>query len=218
MMPDTASVNCVTPDSAAPGEDAAWVVVELPVSADAALAFVGDAERLFRLNPHLEIQSWERAPAPDHGQRYRVRWISELSGVAQELELAIVPGEANGFSVEYSAGIKRFTRVQVERRGGGTGVLTLRDVYDTPQGADREERLREVDRSLVPWGAAIRRYLLGLQRWGRWPLYRWYMTGYWLRMKPRERRIARLLIWTTALEFLVFALVLAVFLADHGRA
>lgn len=204
--------------AAVPGEDAAWVVVDLPLSADAAQAFVADVERLFRLNPHLEIESWEIIAASDHGSRYRVRWTSDLDGVPRKLELAVVPGAAPGFRVDYSAGIKRFTRVQVEPAGSGTAILTLRDEYDTPQGADRQQRLKEVDRSLVPWGAAIRRYLLGLQRWGRWPLYRWYMTGYWVRMKPRERRVARLLIWTTVLEFVVFALVLAVLVAEQGRA
>jgi len=216
-MPKAAAGESRPAAAAAPGEDAAWVVVELPVAPDAALAFVGDVQRLFRLNPYLEILSWETVPGRESRERYRARWVNEMNGIASDLELAVVPNETLlGYRVEYSAGIKRSTEVRVEQAAGGTSVLTLRDAYDTPRGAGRERRLQEVDRSLVPWGAAIRRYLLGIQRWSRWPLYRWYMTGYWLRMKPRERRIARLLVWTTALEFLVFLLVLSVFLVDHS--
>jgi len=217
-MPGAVAGDSVPSVAAGPEEDAAWVVVELPLAPAAALAFIRDVQRLFRLNPYLEIQSWETVSGSGRGELHRARWVNEMNGIAGDFELAVVPAKSPpGFRLEYGAGLKRCTEVSVEPAGGERSTLTLRDIYDTPRGPDREQRLREVDRSLVPWGAAIRRYVQGLQRWGRWPPYRWYMTGYWLRMKPRERRIARLLIWTTALEFLVFLLVLGVFLVEHAR-
>ncbi len=72
----------------------------------------------------------------------------------------------------------------------------------------QDPRLAEVDRTLVPWVAAIRRHLLARQRWG-WlplifPLWRWWNERFLLHMAPRQRRIVRLLVWISVLEFLVF--------------
>jgi len=87
--------------------------------------------------------------------------------------------------------------------GWGCCLLPIRESYRQPE---NEAELAEVDRSLTPWGVAIRRHFLGLARWGRLPLYRWWRERVWLGMKPRERRIARLIVWSTVIEFFVFLL------------
>ncbi len=82
--------------------------------------------------------------------------------------------------------------------------------------SDAGAELAQVDRSLTPWGVAIRRHLLGLSRWGRIPLYRRWREQLWLGMRPRERRIVRLIAWVTALEFVVFLFVLAILVIESG--
>ncbi len=48
--------------------------------------------------------------------------------------------------------------------------------------------------------------------------YNWYRERFWLKMPPRQRRIARLIIWTTALEFVVFLFVFVIYWLELGRA
>jgi hypothetical protein len=74
-----------------------------------------------------------------------------------------------------------------------------------PRIADADDpRVAEVDKSLVPWVTAIRSHMLARRRWGWLPGWRWWAESFMLAMPPRQRRIVRLLVWTTVLEFLVF--------------
>lgn len=200
----------------APAEDAAWATAEIPLPAAAVHECVADVERLLRLNPYLQIEKFE--PLPDDGQgapRYRLAALNEMNGVRAERVLtmeAIEPGQ--GYTLRYDAGLKRSTRVHVREAAGGA-ALEIREDYAAPAGGLAE--LREVDRSLAPWAAAIRRYLVARDRWGRVPGYRAWSGGFWLRMTPRERRIARLLVWIAALEFVVFLFVFAIFWNELQR-
>ena len=67
------------------------------------------------------------------------------------------------------------------------------------------------------WGSVIRRYFLRRARWGWLPFYGWFQDQFWLKMPPRQRRIARLIIWTTALEFVVFLFVFIIYWLELGR-
>jgi len=68
-----------------------------------------------------------------------------------------------------------------------------------------------VDRSLIPWVNAIRRHLLDRKRWGWLPGWRWWHEGFMAGMAPRQRRIVRMIIWISVLEFVVFLFVAAIF-------
>ena len=70
---------------------------------------------------------------------------------------------------------------------------------------------QEVDRSLVPWLAAIRGHVAGLARYGWLPGYHWWAGRFMLGMRPRQRRIARMIVWISLLEFVVFLFVAAIF-------
>ena len=138
-----------------------------------------------------------------------------MNGLRQELSVSMEKAPS-GYILRYDQGLKRSTQLIVEPNGNGT-KLTLKERYDTPPEAEREERLKEVDRSLVPWAASVHDYLAGLRRWSWFPLYRWYKSRFWLGMSPRHRRITRLIFWTTALEFIVFLFVFAIYWLELSR-
>ncbi len=194
-------------------DDAAWVSLSLPLAPQALQEMLCDVEVLLRVNPCLEFERLERMP----GGRL------ELAGRNDSNHQAFATGvdyaarsDGRGFVLRYDSGIKRETHFEIapalDTDPSGS-VLTITEVYDTPPQAERERRLAEVDRSLVPWAAALRAYLLQRARWGTWPAYRWLNERFWLGMPPRQRRVARLIIWTTLLEFAVFLAALAVYVA-----
>jgi hypothetical protein len=192
-----------------PSENAAWVDIDLTQPAADVAFYLQDVERLLRLNPYLEIR---RFTPTDGG--FEIDALNEMNGLAVSQRLTFRTTGLRGYVLRYDTGLKQTTEVEVEPRGAGAR-LRIHETYRPP--ADEAE-LAQVDRSLTPWGQSIRRHFLGLARWGRLPGYRWWREGVWLRMRPRERRIARLLAWITALEFAFFLLVLAVFVTEASQA
>jgi hypothetical protein len=200
-----------------PPENAAWASVAMPMSCAVLADFLVDVERLFRLNPYLEIESWQAGQGPFvAGKRYRLVALNEMNGLRQDLEMTLEAVEPWGYVLSYGHGLKRSTRVAWESEAGGCR-LTLRDEYHAPSEAECAEGLKAVDRSLVPWAASVLGYLLRYRRWSWLPPYRWYAGRYWLGMSPRHRRIARLIIWTTLLEFVVFLFVFAIYWLESLR-
>lgn len=197
-------------------EDAAWVTAEISVPAAAVRECVSDVERFLRLNPYLQIESFERLPPDAHGApRYRLAAINEMNGVRAERVLTLdATGEGPLFALHYDSGLKRSTSVRLLEVAGGP-ALEIREEY-APKGEGPVE-LREVDRSLSHWIASIRGYLLRRARWGWVPGYRAWSGGYWLRMTPRERRITRMLLWIAGLEFVLFLFVFAIFWIELQR-
>jgi hypothetical protein len=200
----------------APAEDAAWATAEVPLPAALVHECVADVERFLRLNPYLQIERLERLPADERGTpRYRLAALNEMNGVRAERVVmmeAIEPRQ--GYTLRYDSGIKRSTRVRVLEAAGGA-ALEIREEYAPSLGGP--DTLREVDRSLSAWAAAIRRHLVARDRWGWVPGFRAITGGFWLRMTPRERRIARLMGWIAALEFVVFLFVFAIFWNELQR-
>jgi len=190
-------------------ENAAWVSIEVPLAPQQALDYARNVERLLRLNPHLEITRFERA-ADGH---YRLEGLNEMNGLAVSCGLTFQDAGADGFRLDYDSGLKLATAVTAAPHASGA-LLTIRETYRQPE---NDAELAQVDRSLTPWGVAIRRHLLGLSRWGRLPLYRWWRERVWLGLRPRERRIVRLIAWVTALEFVVFLFVLAIMVVESAR-
>jgi hypothetical protein len=194
-------------------DDAAWVKVEMPLPPAALHAFLLDLERLFRINPWLEFEGIERT-APG---RLRLRGRNHSNSQPLEVGVWLAHSEpGRSLVLRYDRGIKRETRCEIEAAAGGS-VLTITEAYDTPSEAQRDEKLKEVDRSLLPWAAALRAYLIDRARWRWLPGHRWYRERFWLGMTPRQRRIVRLIVWTTAVEFVVFLFVFAIYWNEAWR-
>lgn len=178
--------------------DTARAETTLPLPPGELDGFLQNVPRLVRLNPLLAIERW--IPA-EWGFRYAGH--NESNGRDFDLGVLVEPG-TNGaaLTLRYDGGLKRMTRFSLEPDVAGTRLVVTEHYPAIEDPAD--PRLADVDKSLVPWVAAIRRHLLARRRWGRLPGWRWWQENFMLSMVPRSRRIVRLLVWTTVIEFVIF--------------
>ena len=195
--------------AAPPGTDAAWVVIETPLTAVDLAAFCGDVERLYRINPFLEFASWQQR-APD---RFRAVFLNHSNRQHVVLEGAIARVSEFAFRIDFKDGIKKCTRLEVQPGEGG-GRLTITDEDRAPAEAPGQA---QVDRSLHAWGVALKTYLERDRRWGRLPLYRWYARRVWLPMKPAARRVTFLILVIGLADIALIALGLALYWIESGR-
>ncbi|MEK7737125.1 MAG: hypothetical protein AAB319_05145, partial [Pseudomonadota bacterium] len=193
--------------------NAAWATAQIPLPAQELLAFLADIERLFRLNPHLEISDWLAQP---DSRSYRMHALNETNDVRSEIGWRVEAvrentlwGKNSGYRLVYDRGLKQSTEFRIEANAGGS-LLTITEHYHPVQD-ETDERLKEVDRSLVPWAAALRHHLRGMARFGALPGYRWWTERFRLGMTPRQRRIVRMIVWVSVLEFVVFLFVALIF-------
>lgn len=193
-------------------EDAAWAVINTPLSVDELLAFCQDVECLFRINPQYEFKQWK--PQADGRVHWQARNISQQPSFEIDTILNITR-EENAIRVEYDGGIKDSTWFRVEP--GKTGSrLTLIDRYESLGPDEREARLNEVDRSLANWAQDIQAYLVRWNKWSWLTPWRWYMRRVWCSMKPSGRRIAYMLWWISVAELAIIMLAVGIYWAEYA--
>lgn len=189
--------------------DAAWVVIDAPLEPDRLADFCRDLERLYRINPYLEFRYWR---SRDDG-RIEAAFRNLSSGRDFEMQLTVDRASEPEFAVYYDRGIKRRTRFEVGPADGGSRLKITDDYGASAAGATPDTS--EVDRSLHAWGVALHEYLRREARWGRYGLWRWYMRRVWIPMKPAARRITFIILLVTLAEIALFALVMAIYWAEH---
>lgn len=205
-MPDLAPV--VVP-AGVTGQNAAWAVVPSRLDPAALRQFCLDVERLFRINPYLELSTWSEVGA----NRYHMRWRN-LSN-QQFIEMGMrVEALDDGLLAVYDSGLKQSTRFHVSPTDNGS-TLTIIDDYGEVTEEEAVSRLAEVDKSLTAWGEALRAYLLQERRWGNFAPYRWYRR-LWLRLKPSTRRITMLLILFTLAEIVFLSFAVLIYRIEFG--
>ncbi|TRZ92144.1 MAG: hypothetical protein D4R84_12890 [Rhodocyclaceae bacterium] len=187
-------------------EDRARAETLVPIRADVVFEFISDIERLLRLNPHLDIETWQNVP---DGVCFAA--LNEMTGRRIETAVRVETTQATrSIVLSYADGLKRATTLVVERGDGENCRLVVTEHY--PSIADAlDPRVVEVDRSLIPWVNAIRRHLLDRKRWGWLPGWRWWAGRFMPGMPPRQRRIVRMIVWVSVLEFVAFLFVAAIF-------
>lgn len=187
------------PSPAGAHEDAAWVRIETLMPAADLRIFIDDVERLYRINPLLEIAAFE--PAGEN--RYRLIARNHSNDAALDVALAVRATES-AIDVAYDSGLKAATHFRVEAAPRGS-YLFVTDVYGGVSPDDRRARAGEVDLSLNAWGRALYSYLHAWARWRWFAPWRWYMRRVWQPMKPSARRIVWM-IWVIS-AFEMFAIV-----------
>lgn len=210
-----AAAGTATASTELPAADnAAWAKTDIALSAEDVWIFLNDVERLFHLNPHLDIACWCEEAGPIRSCTLSA--LNEANGCRYEKTMRIEhdPGD-RCLTITYDKGLKAATEFRVEPIHGGSS-LTITDYYHPLKNQD-DDRLNEVDRSLVPWLAAIRGHIAGLARYRWLPGYRWWTGRFMLGMPPRQRRIAKMILWVSLLEFVVFLFVAAIFWLEQQR-
>ncbi len=197
--------------TAPPARDAAWVVIETPLTAADLAAFCGDLERLYRINPFLELLSWRQSAA----DRFQAEFLNHSNQQHTVLEGAVARVSEFAFRIDFKHGIKKCTRLEVQPGAGGSR-LTITDEYRVPAGTVPLAP-DQIDRSLHAWGVSLKAYLERDRRWGRFPLYRWYARRVWLPMKPAARRITFLILVIGLADIALIAFGLALYWIESGR-
>ena len=169
--------------------DAAWVSIETRANLSDVQRFCSNVERLFRINPHLQIRGWTRSGQDVH--RVELRNLS--NGREERFMMSAVRRQDNALMLVYENRLKRSTTIQFERCDRGTRVR-ITDDYSGPSESERRARSAEVDRSLTAWGFALSGYLEHERRMGRFKLWHAWLDRVWLRMSPAARRIALILV------------------------
>ena len=186
------------PDLKVGAGDTAQATTELPLPAHTVFDFLAGIERPFRLNPQLAISAW--VPA-----KWGFRLIADNESNGQHIDVSarveLEPARHEIF-IRYDSGLKQATHFAVEPCVAGAKLIVTEHYPHIEDPAD--PRVTEVDKSLVPWVTALRRHLLARTRWGNLPGWRWWNERFMPGMPPRQRRIVRLLVWSTVLEFCVF--------------
>lgn len=178
--------------------NAAWVKAEIPLPPAQLLEFLADTERLWRLNPYLNIESWRNGD----GGGFALSAANEANDCRLDVAVSRETLPDGGFRFTYDKGLKRVTEFRVEPRDA-TSLLTVTERYDPVDGPD-DPRVKESDKSLVPWVGALRRHIVARARWRKLPGWLWWSETFLPTLPPRSRRTVRLIVWTTALEFLIF--------------
>lgn len=193
-------------------DNAAWASINTPLKVDELKTFCQDIERLFRINPMLEFHQWEKLA--DDQYRMSVKNISR--GVPFELETELrVENHSQSIIIHYSSGLKNKTILKFEPSEQGS-KLTIIDDYSGLSKEESQNRINEVDRSLVTWVNYLQRFMIMWRRWSRFSLWRWYMRGVWQPMKPAGRRITYILLWISVVEVALIALGVAIYLVEYS--
>jgi hypothetical protein len=178
-------------DHAEAFEDAAWIRIPTSLPPAELIAFLQDVERLYRINPLLEVSTFTSAGEG----RYRLVAHNHSNGNDVDSLLVVTP-KTSRLEIAYAHGLKTATHFHVEAVPCGSHLFVT-DVYGGSE-EERRSRMEEVDRSLNAWGRALHDYLKMWARWSWLRPWRWYMHRVWQPMKPSARRIVWM-IWVISI-------------------
>ena len=177
-------------------ENKAWAEFKTPLKHGALLLFCKDIERLFRINPYLEIKTWEKAERRKH--LIHVINNSQKQPFSLKTNIYITEIE-NGLRAQYDHGIKSVTTFEVYPYLDGS-KLKITELYHSISPDDKSDAINKVDKSLTKWAEEIQNYLISWHRWSWFLPWNKYKQHIWLPMKPTARRITYMLIWISFVE------------------
>jgi hypothetical protein len=210
-------MNDTTPSPATPklptdSKDVAWVIVPCRQSAGTLRAYFRDPEVLLRINPYLVFRRWD-STGPG---RFQAEFHNETSQRDFQGEITTELRPDGVLVVHYQTGLKQRTFFVAEATSNGSRLIVVDD-YEGPGEAERESRKDEVDRSIVAWGEALRRYFVRQRRYGWLPGWRFYLRRVWVPMKPTHRRIVWLIWLFTLFDMAIVALGFAIWYIEYSR-
>jgi len=168
-------------------------------------------ERLFRINPYLEFEKWEKKSQ----QTYNMIAINRSQTPSFKIDTKLkVQNLINGLEIRYSNGIKSSTMLFVEPANQGS-KLTITDNYEPKSKQERLAHLHEVDKSLTKWAEEIQQYLIHWKRWSWFAPWRFYKQYVWQSMKPSGRRITYMLLWISVIEIALIALGVIIYFIEY---
>jgi len=194
-------------------ENSAWAEFITPLDTNELKSFCrDDVERLFRINPYLEFNKWEKTA--DNLFHVTGKNISQQEPFEFDYEITVAETE-RGLLVTYKNDLKLSTTFKVEPAEQGS-KLTIIDEYTNLSEEEATARSKEIDQSLTTWAKYLQRYILTWKKWSWLSPWRWYMRHAWQPMKPMSRRITYMLIWITLFEIALIALGVAIYFVEYA--
>lgn len=198
------------------GNDAAWAVLHTPLSVPELTQFCHNIERLFRINPMLNVRNWQNLGS----NRYFFSGQNISQHTPFDFDLVLTVRQlSDGLQIEYDQGVKSRTTFIIEPASGLPDCrsrLTITDYYDGLPENERMQQLHRVDKSISIWAYDLQRFLIHWHRWSKYRLWRWYMQRIWQPMKPMGRRITVILLWVTTAELALVLLGAAIYFLDYA--
>lgn len=189
--------------------DHAQVDIQTRLSPTELLPLIHDIETLFRINPALSFTQFNTK----NNQHYVI--VGFNASNQQHFQLTCrAERHAQGLTVYYEQGLKALTRIEIIALTPTATLLRIYEDYNREPMAIRQTRLAEVDKSLIPWAHALRQFFKRWQRYGKLKWWRIAMLRLWLPMKPATRRVMFHFAWISAVEVVIFFILLAGYSAE----
>ncbi len=144
--------------------DTALPILHAPLSAPGLTQFCRDIERLFRINPMLNVRHWRCLDA----NRYFFAGQNISQPMPFDFELILTVRQlSNGLQIEYDQGVKSrttFTIDPIRALPDSSSSLTITDYYDGLPESERVQQLHRADKSISIWAHDLQRYLFNRHR------------------------------------------------------
>lgn len=179
--------------------DQAQVIISSPLKIEVMQSLLKNIELLLRINPFHEIKFWNM-----NGQtlQLELRNLQNQQIIKQEICLA---RQQDSVLLHYAEGIKAHTLFKLRPANMGTELI-IREDYSRYSEAERQQRIHEVDQTLLPWAHALNRFFKAYKRWSWLPGWK-SLQIFWFSMSPSQRLVSRIVIWATLIEFIIFLLI-----------
>lgn len=184
-------------------ENAAWITIPTKLKLTTLFDFCSKFERLYRLNPYLQINLWRSAGNSiidvdwdNHSNEQLFTTVTRINVAMSENEIRLI----------YASGIKRETLLRVEESIGGA-QLTIIDDY----GNSGQQDVQQVDKSLAAWGQALDKFFSRYFYLQHIPFLDRIIDRIWLRLSPTGRRITYILFVITVIEIAALLLFVLMF-------
>ena len=187
-------------------KDFARIEIDSPLDGDWLRNFISNPQRVLRINSLFEFSIFDKVSENT--------WHMAGKNLLDEkgFDVTIKSTEiSSGILLQYEGWLKNSTELSIQKESDGNHKLIIIDDYSGTSAEEREQRIAEVDNTVIQFGNDIHRYL---QQWNRWswvPGWKSYMLKFWHRMKPSARRICFMLFAITAAEFVIFLFIFSIF-------
>lgn len=182
--------------------NAAWIKIPTKLAVNDLSEFCSHLERLFRLNPYLQIELWQ----PKSLSLTEVKWENHSNTETFTVETTMQAlKNKNEIEINYSKGIKQKTFFIIEPFEQDSALLIVDDYGDS-----EPDKLGGVDKSLQAWGVSLERFFKHYALLKKIPGIDIVIDRFWIRLSPMARRITYILLVITIVE--VIALILFVLL------
>ncbi len=185
--------------------DFARIEIDSPFDENWLAEFISNPQRILRINSLFEFSKFEKISE----NAWHMMGTNLLN--KQDFDVTFkTEKKSSSILYHYKGWLKTTTEMSIKKDKSGCKLVIVDD-YSGINAEEREQRISEVDNTIIQFGNDIYRYLRHWKRWSWMPGWKSYMLKFWQGMKPSARRISFMLFAITAAEFVIFLFVFLIF-------